>query len=156
MSERASDMCAYPRVRHQILWTFFFFFSIGWCWNTVYLYMHIHLLSTNWLTLKSYLTDRLFLIHFSCLSACLPATAGGIHLKFTLVVVGRAHEYSLRWVNAWTHFFFFLSFVSIFFLFVLFCFVLFPLRLIFFSPLIDSSKLIWYAGGLAIFNCKWV
>lgn len=58
--ERAICECArsYPRSRHQILWTFFSFGDDA---------RNIHLLSTDWLTLKSCLTDRLFLIHFSCL-----------------------------------------------------------------------------------------
>lgn len=83
-----------PRSRHQILWTFFCSFSddarIFTCWARIDL---------RW--------NRVWqIVCFSSIShACQPATAGGIHLKFTLVVVGRAYEYSLQWVNAWTHFF---------------------------------------------------
>lgn len=59
------------------------------------------------------------IVCFSSISHACHTTAGGIHLKFTLVAVGRAYEYSLQWVNAWTHFF--LRFLILFLLFVLLC-----------------------------------
>lgn len=91
------------------------------------------------------------IVCFSSISHACHATADGIHLKFTLVVVGRAYEYSLQWVNAWTHFF--LRFLILFLLFVLLCCA----SVVFFCSLLPmgSWKLIWCAGGLAIFNCKW-
>lgn len=48
------------------------------------------------LTYVEIVFDRSFVTHPFLMLACQPATVGGIHLKFTLAVVGRAYEYSLQ------------------------------------------------------------
>lgn len=141
--EREICECArsYPRSRHQILWTFFSFGDDA---------RNIHLLSTDWLTLKSCLTDRLFLIHFSCLpchgwwnSLEIYVGCGWPCLWIFIAMSECVNSFFLRFLifSSFSHF---VSSIC----FALLCFrcSLLPM---------GSWKLIWCAGGLAIFNCKW-
>lgn len=114
----------------------------------------IHLLSTNWLTLKSCLTDRLSLIHFTYPPA-LPwcwCVESIWNLRWLL---GRAHEYSLQCLNAWTLFFICFS------VFFWFCFVLFPSRSIHLPMVVKIDLIRWWFAyfqlqmSLAFLNCQY-
>lgn len=160
LMRRVWERAGRARERHQILWT-----SLnGWCLNAIHSeyinIINIHLLSTNWRTLKSRLTDRLLLIHFSCLRAwrgwwnftwnvcwLVGCLVGSVDFLAVLMNIHYNEWMRERFSSC--------SFVPIWFYF---CFILFPSRSIISFLFIWwwFFELIWCAGGLPIFNCKWV
>lgn len=87
--ERANDMCMRARtgVCGIKFFELLFFFPMM---------MLEYSLVEHGLTYVEIVFDRSFVSHPFLMLAIQTATVGGVHLKFTLVVVGRAYEYSLQ------------------------------------------------------------